>query len=74
MRNNKFLEVMKMEEKMEVLEGMVEGISKFCGENKIEYVFAAVADEGKHTLLSHSTLANNILKESAKIIKTLTGK
>ena len=63
-----------MNEKMEVLEGMVEGISTYCGENKIEYVFAAVAEEGKHTLLSHSTLANNILKESAKIVQTLIGK
>ena len=63
-----------MDEKMEVLEGMVEGISTYCGENKIEYVFAAVAEEGAHTLLSHSTLANNILKESAKVIQTLIGK
>ena len=63
-----------MNEKMEVLEGMVEGISTYCAENKIEYVFAAVAEEGKHTLLSHSTLANNILKESAKVIQTLIGK
>ena len=63
-----------MNEKMEVLETMVEGISTYCNENKIEYVFAAVAEEGKHTLLSHSTLANNILKESAKVIQTLIGK
>lgn len=63
-----------MNEKMEVLETMVGEISKYCGENKIEYVFAAVAEEGKHTLLSHSTLANNILKESAKVIQTLIGK
>ena len=63
-----------MNEKMEVLETMVGEISTYCGENKIEYVFAAVAEEGKHTLLSHSTLANNILKESAKVIQTLIGK
>ena len=63
-----------MNEKMEVLETMVGEISTYCGENKIEYIFAAVADEGKHTLLSHSTLANNILKESAKVIQTLIGK
>ena len=63
-----------MNEKMEVLEKMVGEISEYCGENKIEYIFAAVAEEGKHTLLSHSTLANNILKESAKVIQTLIGK
>ena len=63
-----------MNEKMEVLEKMVEGISEYCGENKIEYVFAAVAEEGKHQLVSHSTLANTILKESAKVIQTLIGK
>ena len=59
---------------MKELETMVEGIEKYCGDNKIEYVFAAVAEEGAYTLLSHSTLANNILKESAKVIKALTGK
>ena len=63
-----------MDEKMKELETMVEGISEFCGENKIEYIFAAVAEEGKHQLISHSTLANTILKESAKVIKALTGK
>ena len=63
-----------MEDKMKELETMVEGISECCGENKIEYIFAAVAEEGKHQLISHSTLANTILKESAKVIKALTGK
>ena len=63
-----------MDEKMKELEIMVEGISEFCGENKIEYVFAAVASEGKHQFISHSALANTILKESAKVIQTLIGK
>lgn len=63
-----------MDEKMKELETMVEGISEFCGENKIEYIFAAVAEEGKHQLISHSTLANTILKESAKVVQTLIGK
>lgn len=63
-----------MNEKMEGLEKMIEEVSTYCGENKIEYIFAAVAEEGKHQLVSHSTLANNILKESAKVIQTLIGK
>ena len=63
-----------MEDKMEGLEKMVEGISEYCNENKIEYVFAAVAEEGKRTLLSHNTIANAILKESAKVVQTLIGK
>lgn len=63
-----------MDEKMEGLEKMVEGISEYCNENKIEYIFAAVAEEGKHTLLSHNTIVNNILKESAKVVQALIGK
>ena len=63
-----------MNEKMEGLEKLVEGVAEYCNENKIEYIFAAVAEEGKHQLISHSTLANTILKESAKIVQTLIGK
>ena len=63
-----------MEEKMNGLETMMEGVSAYCGENKIEYVFAAVADGGKRSLVSHNMIANAVLKESAKVIKALTGK
>lgn len=63
-----------MNDKMEGLEKMIEGVSTYCNENKIEYIFAAVADEGKHQFISHSTLANNILKESAKVVQSLIGK
>jgi hypothetical protein len=63
-----------MNEKMEGLEKMIEGVSTYCNDNKIEYVFAAVAEEGKHQFVSHSALANTILKESAKVIQTLIGK
>jgi hypothetical protein len=71
MRNNKFLEVMKMEEKMNGLQEMVKGIDTYCNDNKIEYVFAAIAEEGKHSLISHNIITNAILKEAAKVIQTI---
>lgn len=60
-----------MEEKMNGLNEMVGKVGEYCNENKIEYVFAAVAEGGKHTLISHNTVANTILKEAAKVIQTL---
>jgi hypothetical protein len=71
MRINKFLEVTKMEEKMNGLQEMMVGVSDYCNENKIEYIFAAVAEGGTHSLISHNTIANTILKEAAKVIQTL---
>lgn len=63
-----------MEEKMNGLEEMMKGVSAYCSDNKIEYIFAAVAEEGKHTLISHNTIANTVLKEASKVIQTLIGK
>ena len=63
-----------MEEKMKGLEKLIEGVAEYCTENKIEYVFAAVAENGKHVRIAHNTLANTILKESSKVIQALIGK
>lgn len=60
-----------MDEKMNGLNKMVDKIGEYCNENKIEYIFAAVAEEGKHSLISHNTVANSILKEAAKVVQTL---
>lgn len=62
-----------MNEEMNGLEEMMKGVTTYCNDNKIEYVFAAVADGGKRSLVSHNMIANVVLKESAKIIKALTG-
>jgi N-acetylglucosamine kinase-like BadF-type ATPase len=62
---------MKMEEKMNGLNELINGVDTYCNDNKIEYLFAAVAEEGKHVLIKHNTVANVILKEAAKIVKTL---
>ncbi len=63
-----------MEEKMNGLNEMVEKVGEYCNENGIEYIFAAAAEGGKHTITSHNTIANTILKESAKVMKALIGK
>lgn len=60
-----------MEEKMNGLDKLVGEVDTYCTENKIEYVFAAVADGGKFVKISHNTVANTILKEAAKVIQTL---
>jgi hypothetical protein len=60
-----------MEEKMKGLEILVSEVDTYCNENSIEYLFTAVAEGGKHTLIKHNTVANAILKEAAKIVKTL---
>lgn len=58
-----------MEEKMNGLNEMMKGVNTYCNDNKIEYIFAAIAEGGKHTIVSHNTLANAILKEAAKVIQ-----
>ncbi len=63
-----------MEEKMNGLDEIVVKIGDYCNENGIEYIFAAVAEGGKFTKLSHNTIANTILKESSKVMRTLIGK
>lgn len=60
-----------MEEKMNGLNEMVLKVSDYCDENKIEYIFAAVAEGGKHTIISHNTLASTVLKEATKVIQAL---
>lgn len=60
-----------MEEKMNSLNEMVLKVGDYCDENNIEYIFAAVAEGGKHTIISHNTLAHAVLKEATKVIKTL---
>lgn len=63
-----------MEEKMVGLDEMVKKVGDYCNENGIEYVFAAVAEGGKFTTISHNTIANTILKESSKVVRALIGK
>lgn len=63
-----------MEEKMNGLNEMIVKVGEYCTENGIEYIFAAVAEDGKRTIASHNTIANTILKESAKVMKALIGK
>jgi len=58
-----------MEEKMNGLNELVGKVDTYCNENKIEYVFAAVAEGGKYVKVSHNTVANAILKEAAKVIQ-----
>jgi hypothetical protein len=58
-----------MEEQMNGLNEMMKGVNTYCNDNKIEYIFAAVAEGGKHTIVSHNTIANSILKEAAKVIQ-----
>jgi len=60
-----------MKEKMESLNLLVKGVDKYCNDNGIEYLFAATAEEGKYTHISHNTITNAILKEAAKIVKTI---
>ena len=60
-----------MEEKMEGLNELVKGVDTYCNDNKIEYLFAAVAENGKYIKISRNTVANAILKEAAKVIETL---
>ena len=60
-----------MEEKMKGLDELVTGVDNYCNENGIEYLFAAVAEGGKYTKISHNTIANAVLKEAAKVIQTL---
>jgi len=68
------LGVIIMEEKMNGLDEMVEKVGAYCNDNGIEYIFAAVAEGGKYTKLAHNTIANTILKESSKVMRTLIGK
>lgn len=63
-----------MDEKMNGLNEMVVKVGDYCNENKIEYIFAAVAEEGKHSLISHNTISNTILKEAAKVVQTIIKK
>lgn len=63
-----------MEEKMEGLNKLVGEVDTYCNENKIEYLFAAVAEGGKHIKISRNTVANTVLKEAAKVIETLIKK
>lgn len=60
-----------MEEKMKGLDPIISEVDTYCNENGIEYLFAAVAEGGKYTKISHNTIANAILKEAAKVVKTL---
>lgn len=60
-----------MEEKMEGLDTLISEVDTYCNDNSIEYLFAAVAEGGKYTKISHNTIANAILKEAAKVIQTL---
>ena len=63
-----------MEEKMKGLDTLVEGIATYCSDNGIEYIFAATAENGKHSRIAHNILTNAILKETSKVVKTLIGK
>lgn len=60
-----------MEEKMNGLDKLVSEVDTYCNENSIEYLFAAIAEGGKYTKISHNTVANAILKEAAKVVQTL---
>lgn len=60
-----------MEEKMNGLDKLIEGIGSYCTDNGIEYIFAASAENGKHMRIAHNTIANTILKETSKVIQGL---
>ena len=60
-----------MEEKMKGLDKLISGVNDYCNENGIEYLFAAVAGDGDFVKLSHNTLTNAVLKESAKVVQLL---
>ena len=60
-----------MEENMKELNQVFEGVKDYCDKNSIEYLFAAVADDGKFVKISRSTLTHTILKEAAKVLDTL---
>lgn len=63
-----------MEEKMKGLDKMISEVDTYCNDNSIEYLFAATAEGGKYTKISHNTIANAILKEAAKVVQTLIKK
>jgi hypothetical protein len=63
-----------MEEKMEGLNKIFDGVKDYCEENSIEYLFAATAENGKYVKISNNSIANSVLKEAAKIVQTLIKK